>query len=183
MKATLQLKTNIDDLLKRNGRTRRELAIRVLGTTDLQRADSWISKIFGKAGYHTREIQTKYLDDIADYFGLDVFQLFQPGTSEKTERRSGHDRRSGKERRLDRRTKRTRATVPPVVELTLLEREILDDLRKLQYRDFEHVRGWIAMAKLGPLLRRGAAPDITPPPVPSEAMTKRRRRRGERSET
>lgn len=40
------------------------------------------------------------LDKLADFFGLPVYQLFQPGISRLTERRSGFDRRTGQERRV-----------------------------------------------------------------------------------
>ena len=183
MKANLRLKTNIDDLLKRDGRTRRELAQRVLGTTELNRADSWISKIFGKAGYHTREIQTKYLDGIAAFFGLEVYQLFQPRAGTLTERRRGTDRRSGRERRIDAAPPLVLVTDASAIVLTGDEAALIDNLRRLQYADYEKVRGWIALARLGPLLRRGDAPDVGHPAERPAATTKRRRRRGERSET
>jgi transcriptional regulator with XRE-family HTH domain len=48
----------------------------------------------------TREIQLKDLDALADFFGIRPYELFQPGGSTLTERRSGQDRRAGRERRI-----------------------------------------------------------------------------------
>lgn len=62
----------------------------------LRKDKSWINKFLN--GH--REIQLKDLDRIADYFGLATYQLFQPGISPLTERRSASDRRSGRDRRI-----------------------------------------------------------------------------------
>jgi len=91
MRANLMLKTNIDTLLKRRGQTRKDLA------DWCGRGEGWISKIYTNAN---REIPLKYLDRIADFFGLATYQLFQPGISPLTERRSGRERRSDKDRRV-----------------------------------------------------------------------------------
>jgi transcriptional regulator with XRE-family HTH domain len=48
----------------------------------------------------TREVQLADLDSMADFFGIATYQLFQPGISRLTERRSGRDRRSARERRI-----------------------------------------------------------------------------------
>lgn len=40
------------------------------------------------------------LDRLASFFGLAVYQLFQPGITPLTERRSGKERRSGHDRRV-----------------------------------------------------------------------------------
>jgi len=40
------------------------------------------------------------LDRLAAFFGLPVYQLFQPGITPLTERREGKDRRSGHDRRV-----------------------------------------------------------------------------------
>lgn len=48
----------------------------------------------------TREVQLAALDSMADFFGIATYQLFQPGISRLTERRSGRDRRSGTDRRI-----------------------------------------------------------------------------------
>jgi DNA-binding Xre family transcriptional regulator len=91
MKAPLLLKTNIDDLLRKRGSTRKELA------QWCYKSESWISKIFREA---KREIPLKHLDRIADFFGLSAHQMLQPGISRGSERRSGHDRRIRGERRI-----------------------------------------------------------------------------------
>lgn len=56
---------------------------------------SWINKFLN--GH--REVQLKDLDRIADFFGIEAYQLFQPGISHLTERRKKSDRRSGLDRR------------------------------------------------------------------------------------
>ena len=90
MRATLLLKENVQDLLRRHGYTQRDLAQYCRCT------ESWLSHIYADAD---RAIPSKYLDSIADFFGLAVYQLFLPGVSRSTERRSGLDRRKTGERR------------------------------------------------------------------------------------
>lgn len=97
MRASLLLKHNIDTLLKARHQTRHDLAVWVRQSTDKGKVDPWISKIFTRAD---REFQLKYLDRIADFFGIAVYQLFQPGISPFTERRKGADRRDGRDRRI-----------------------------------------------------------------------------------
>jgi hypothetical protein len=91
MQANLLLKTNIDALLRARGQTRKDLAMWC------RRTESWISKAFRDPN---RSIPLRYFDRIADFFGLATYQLFQPGITPYTERRSGKERRSGMERRL-----------------------------------------------------------------------------------
>lgn len=90
MKANALLKHNIDTLLRGRGQTRKDLA------QWCYRTESWISKIFQT---DKREIPLKYLDRIADFFGLATYQLLQPGISPLTERRHG-ERRGGRDRRI-----------------------------------------------------------------------------------
>src|SRR3990167_4215581 len=97
MKANLLLKHNIDTLLNARRQTRHDLAVWVRQSTDKKKVDPWISQIFTQ---QDREFQLKYLDRIADFFGIAVYQLFQPGISPFTERRKGTQRRSGRDRRL-----------------------------------------------------------------------------------
>jgi hypothetical protein len=98
MKASAQLKSNIDELLRKRGQTRKDLALWC------HKSESWISQIFreprGADGLvrPERGLPLKYLDRIADFFGLHAYQLFQPGISPLTERRAG-ERRLGRERR------------------------------------------------------------------------------------
>jgi hypothetical protein len=90
MKAYRLLKENVDALLRRDRLDRKDLA------QWCRKSESWISKIYKE---DRRSFSTKDLDRIADLFGLDAFQLFQPGIS-AGERRSGLDRRGKEERRM-----------------------------------------------------------------------------------
>ena len=94
MRANLLLKTNIQSLLRARGNNQKDLA------QWCRRSESWLSHIFKDPD---REIPTKYLDRIADFFGLATYQLFQPGVGRSTERRTGMDRRQGGERRISQR--------------------------------------------------------------------------------
>lgn len=130
MQANQLLKHNIDAFLKRRGESRKDLA------QWCRRTESWISKIFASAN---REIPLKYLDRIADFFGVATYQLFQPGISLQTERRQGHDRRLGGERRMGHQQREMlqigadlEAIRPrlPSVEMTAGERRIIEQLRQ-----------------------------------------------------
>jgi hypothetical protein len=107
MKALALLKHNIDAILKERRQTRRDLAQYVRQSFDNKKIDPWISHIFTDAD---AEFQMKYLDRIADFFGVTVYQLFQPGISHLTERRKS-ERRTGRERRLGTVQHRIRARV------------------------------------------------------------------------
>lgn len=91
LKAHLLIKHNIDAMLQARGQKRPELA------RYCRRSRSWLDKIFSE---ERREVPLKYLDRIADFFGIAPYQLFQPGISPLTERRKGFDRRKGRDRRL-----------------------------------------------------------------------------------
>jgi transcriptional regulator with XRE-family HTH domain len=86
-----RLKDNIDALLRARRLTRKDLAFYC------RKSESWISKIFRE---ERRGFGYKDLDRIAAFFGLDVFQLFQPGISPSSERRLGVERRGQRERRI-----------------------------------------------------------------------------------
>lgn len=131
MKANQLIKHNIDTLLKARGQTRRDLASWVRQSIDAKKVDPWISQIFGNSD---REFQTKYLDRIADFFGLSVYQLFQPGISPLTERRKGRDRRSGRERRVSHLTSQIQAALSPT-SAQLAEADIADLLRMRMLTD------------------------------------------------
>lgn len=124
MKALPLLKHNIDTLLKARGQTRRDLAMWVRQSTNKRKIDPWISQIFTNAD---REFQMKYLDRIADFFGIVVYQLFQPGISPLTERRQSGERRKG-DRRISHLTQQIRASLSPV-SANLTEADIADLLR------------------------------------------------------
>jgi transcriptional regulator with XRE-family HTH domain len=91
MLATLLLKENIRELLRKRGHTAKQLA------RHCHRTESWISKTLSDPN---RRIPSIYYDRIADFFGLTVYQLFQPGISPLTERRIGRERRRSGERRI-----------------------------------------------------------------------------------
>lgn len=95
MKANLLLKQNIRTLLA--ARKQEQTALARWVRPGVRDPDPWLSQILSKPD---REFQTKYLDRIADFFGIAVYQLFQPGISRFTERRSGLERRSGRDRRI-----------------------------------------------------------------------------------
>lgn len=93
LKAGRLLKLNIETLLKARGQTQHELA------RYCHRTDAWLSKILSDSNGEDREVPLKYLDRIADFFGIATYQLFQPGISPLTERRHA-DRRIGRDRRI-----------------------------------------------------------------------------------
>lgn len=91
LKALYLLKTNIRALM----------ALRHVDQPGLAKwvghSKAWINKFLNDP---VAEIQIKDLDKIADALSVETFQLFQPGTTRLTERRSAIDRRSGQERRI-----------------------------------------------------------------------------------
>lgn len=90
MKADRMLAENISALLRERGQRQRDLA------QWCHHSDVWISAILaGKRAAHMKD-----LDRIADFFGIATYQLFQPGISRFTERRSGKERRAGRDRRV-----------------------------------------------------------------------------------
>lgn len=60
------------------------------------RGKSWINKFLNG----NRDLRLADLDRIASFFGVEAYQLFQPGVARDTERRAGVDRRMLTERRL-----------------------------------------------------------------------------------
>lgn len=90
MRAQHILRENIKALLRIRGENSVSLA-RWLG-----HQKSWINKILN--GH--RDMQIEDFDRVADFFGVATYQLFQPGISPMTERRSGRDRRKVAERRI-----------------------------------------------------------------------------------
>lgn len=88
MHAKRLLAENIRSLLKGRGQTQHDLAMWC------RNSDVWLSFILsGKRG-----VSLEDLDRIADFFGLHTYELFLPGVSHLTERRTVQ-RRSGLERR------------------------------------------------------------------------------------
>ncbi len=94
LKASRLLESNIDALLKARRQSRHDLA------RYCRRSDGWLSKILSDDAETKRGLPLKYLDRIADFFGIATYQLFQPGISPLTERRTGVSRRSGRDRRI-----------------------------------------------------------------------------------
>jgi transcriptional regulator with XRE-family HTH domain len=163
LKAVYILKKNIDALLQARGQKRKELA-QYCGRTE-----AWMSQIFTKPH---REIPLKYLDRIADFFGLAPYQLFQPGISPLTERRKGGDRRSGVDRRvID--VADVRAVVPSQAELEQRMRALPPDA----YRRFAR-RVEAALTLGAPTLDGEDQPDRRLPDQTPRAPVKRTRRRG-----
>lgn len=104
MRANLLLKHNITTLLRARGQTQRDLA------QWCRRTDAWLSQIFSD---EKRGVPLKYLDRIADFFGLATYQLLQPGISRLTERRTGMERRAGRDRRIAAMLRGAEAPPPP----------------------------------------------------------------------
>ncbi len=92
-KANVLLKRNIDALLKARGHTQRDLA------DWCHRTEEWLSKALRD---DKRGIPVKYFDRMADFFGIEAYQLLAPGMSALSERRSGIERRTMIERRVGR---------------------------------------------------------------------------------
>ena len=84
------LAANIQTLLRERGQTQKELAVHC------KHSEVWISKIL----CGDRAVRLKDLDFVANFFGIATYQLFQPGISPLTERRSNRDPRSGRDRRI-----------------------------------------------------------------------------------
>jgi transcriptional regulator with XRE-family HTH domain len=159
VKASYLLKQNINSLLKARGQSQRDLA------NWCRRTESWLSQIFTN---EDRGIPIKYLDRIADFFGIATYQLFQPGISPLTERRKGGDRRKG-ERRVSHLTNQLRASLSPV-SANLTEADIADlirlrmlsaDSRAVVRKEIDTLdRSERAAAARGPA-RRGAGTEAT----------------------
>jgi hypothetical protein len=95
-----------------------------------RRTDSWLSKILDDQG--NRGLPLKYLDRIADFFGIATYQLFQPGISPLLERRKG-ERRSGLDRRVADPTAVLRSPAENARELVRMVLSASTDDRKAIY--------------------------------------------------
>jgi hypothetical protein len=178
MKASHLLKHNIDTLLLARHQTRHDLA------QWCRRSDAWLSKIMSDSAENQqgRNVPLKYLDRIADFFGIATYQLFQPGISPLTERRSGRDRRTGLDRRVSNREAQLRPKHTPDLEtVTPGERTHLMHWRKLSAQDRKQLDAMIAWAlrpspgepstETSPAAR---AP-LSPPIEPTRNIPKQRR--------
>jgi hypothetical protein len=139
VKSQFVLKQNIRTLLRARGLNQSSLAF------FCRKTESWISQILTKPN---RGFRMGELDCIADFFGLEVYQLFQPGISPLTERRSGRDRRSGVERRVSHAGAILEHS-PSLVELEKLLRGATG-LSAEQYRRFSrHVKAALTLEEQG----------------------------------
>ena len=171
MKANALLKQNIDTLLRARGQTRRELACWVRQSVNPKKVDPWISQIFTQPN---REFQTKYLDRIAEFFGLAVYQLFQPGISSVTERRRVVDRRRGQDRRISARNHTLPVTPIRQIDISPEDEALLAEIKGLSYDEAQRLRYWVSVVKFG---RPGARDTATPAPPPAAAPESAARRR------
>ena len=90
IKAARLLAENVSALLARDRLDQHDLA------QWCRHSDPWVSDFLrGKRNWTLAD-----LDRVADFFHMVAYQLFIPGISHRTERRSGVDRRSVKERRM-----------------------------------------------------------------------------------
>lgn len=119
MKANALVKANIDALLKQRHLTRKDLA------QWCRKSESWISKVMTE---DRREFPMKHLDRIADFFGMSAYQLFQPGLSSGSERRTGLDRRKGRDRRVSALNLQVRESVSSLVA-SITPAEVADLIR------------------------------------------------------
>ena len=162
MKAHHLLKRNIDALLTARKQKRRELA------AWCRRSESWLSQIFID---EERNIPLKYLDRIADFFGIATYQLFQPGISPLLERRKG-ERRKMADRRISRLVDVLRA-MPKMPDLDA-------KLRALDADNYRKVARWIEATLLAQDHPQDApAPDgpqktAEPPALPTPRTRARR---------
>lgn len=92
-RALVVLKRNLQHLIADRKESQVALARHV------RHSKSWINKFLNDTTDRT-EIQIKDVDRIASFFGIEPYQLFQPGISRLTERRSGVERRANYERRV-----------------------------------------------------------------------------------
>lgn len=101
LRADYVLRQNIQTLLHSRKETQSDLA------KWMQKDKTWINKfLLGKRG-----LQIKDLDRIADFFGLEAYELFRPGISSLTERRK-KDRRQGQDRRISKDQRELLALAP-----------------------------------------------------------------------
>lgn len=132
MTTTRLMKANIKALLVGRGLKQKDLA------EWCRKGESWASKNLA-LDKPDRAIPLKYWDRISDFFGLETYQLLQPGISALAERRTRVERRSGNDRRIrsvnvTRAEPQTLTVVLKPEEVARLQRIRLlnaDDLRKL----------------------------------------------------
>lgn len=90
MKARLLMARNIHAILTARHQSQASLALWC------RKSPNWINKILaGRRGMHIDDF-----DRVADFLGIAVYQLFQPGIGHLTERRKPGDRRTARDRRI-----------------------------------------------------------------------------------
>ena len=94
LKALYILRQNVRELLARRRETETVLA-QAIGF----RSRSSLNKILNG---HRKGFELWRLDKLSAFFGLPVYQLFQPGISPLVERRNAGERRTGRDRRIGR---------------------------------------------------------------------------------
>ena len=172
MKASYLFKKNIETLLIKRGHTRHDLAFYC------RRSDAWLSKILGNSD---RNLPLKYLDRIAEFFGLAAYQLFQPGISPLTERRTGAERRAGGDRRVSGRRADLPASPIRQIAVTPDDEALLVDLHALDYDTYQRVKGWITVARLGAGTGRKTPPHEAGPSGAAEGSRRPPRSLGTRT--
>lgn len=128
------MKENIDGLLKKQGLRRHDLA------QWCKRGDDWISHIMNTP---SRGFPVDYWPKIADFLGVEVFHLLQPGATPLTERRSGTDRRQGIERRVGPAQRLRERDREPIAPLTADEHELIARMRALPSAAMQQLRSFV----------------------------------------
>lgn len=143
-----QLKANVRALLKARDRTPEELV------RWCRNSLNWFEKIYAEK---RRTFPVKYYESLATFFGIEVYQLFQPGIADRSERRSGSDRRKQMDRRVSR----------AVLSEKALDVDLIHVVRALSHEGRQKAIG-VLMDILNDELRRlratpsaPAAPDYT----------------------
>lgn len=170
MRARLLLARNIHAVLRARGEDQTSLA------AWCHKKPSWINKILaGKRPMHIDDF-----DRVADFLGLSVYQLFQPGISQLTERRKIHDRRIRRERRIGHAERLITLRASPATG----ERHEPTPRTPAAPTLSEPVRQLIADAthQLNLLLKEADPGRQAPPPSPALTKTRARRRAHGRSD-
>lgn len=151
LKSHILLKENIDTLLADRHLRRKDLA------QWCRRSEAWLSQIFTSP---ERNVPLKYLDRIADFFHLATYQLFQPGISQRSERRRG-ERRSGKDRRLSALNQKVRQSLSEAVA-SLSPADVADMIRLKTLSAQSRAAARTAMQQLELAEQQAARPGRTP---------------------
>lgn len=147
MKATALLRHNIETLLRARGHDQKDLA------QWCHRTEAWLSKILEdeearkRKGTKERGLPVRYFDRIADFFGIEPYQLLQPGVSRLSERRSGLERRGRQDRRIGR-GGLMRETTPVSSQVALVE--LVGYLNEREQADFVRMIGERLRGRLPP---------------------------------